>query len=193
MAQPQSRAAYSSGDGAGAKALSNEGKSHAAKMDDYNRQASDFIFRENNAPGRVDADCIDLHGQFVEEAERILEERIRAERSRGSSHIRVIVGRGNHSVNHVQKLKPRVEEVCRELGLDFWTEENEGRIYVDLKGQGAPGGGRPDHGGHGRPPQHGGQPHHGGQPQHGRPPHHGGQQEEDTGILGALIKCCVVM
>jgi DNA-nicking Smr family endonuclease len=38
---------------------------------------SDEIFRENNANGRVEADTIDLHGQFVEEAEEILEERIK--------------------------------------------------------------------------------------------------------------------
>lgn len=27
-----------------------------------------------------------------------------------------IVGKGNHSANHIQKLKPRVEQVCRDLG-----------------------------------------------------------------------------
>jgi DNA-nicking Smr family endonuclease len=40
-------------------------------MDQYNKQASDYIFRENNALGRVADDTIDLHGQFVEEAEQI--------------------------------------------------------------------------------------------------------------------------
>jgi hypothetical protein len=44
-----------------------------------------------------------------------------------------IVGRGNHSRDHVQKLKPRVEQVCRELGLQYSIEENTGRIYVNLK------------------------------------------------------------
>ncbi|SPO02977.1 related to nuclear WD protein PRL1 [Cephalotrichum gorgonifer] len=185
----RSRDAYSSGDGAGAKSLSNAGKAHAAKMDEYNRQASDFIFRENNAPGRVEDDCIDLHGQFVEEAERILEERIRADTARGASHLHVIVGKGNHSSGHVQKIKPRVEELCRELGLRCTTEENEGRIYVNLGGQGQ------HHGGQGQ--YHGGQgQHHGGQGQHhgGQGQYHGGQkQDEDDGLLGAVLKCCVVM
>jgi len=45
-----------------------------------------------------------------------------------------IVGRGNHSANHVQKLKPRVERVCQELGLRYTTEENAGRLYIDLTG-----------------------------------------------------------
>ncbi len=58
-------------------------------MDEYNRQASEFIFKENNAPGRVEADTIDLHGQFVEEAEDILEERIKYARSHGQNHLHV--------------------------------------------------------------------------------------------------------
>ena len=60
-------------------------------MQTYNRQASDYIFRENNAVGRVDGDTVDLHGQFVEEAERILEERIRYARGMGMGHLHVWV------------------------------------------------------------------------------------------------------
>ena len=45
-----------------------------------------------------------------------------------------IVGKGNHSVNHIQKIKPMVERVCQEEGLSYKTEHNEGRIYVDLTG-----------------------------------------------------------
>ena len=58
-------------------------------MEQYNQQASEFIFRENNAEGRVAADTIDLHGQFVEEAEEILEERIKYAKSQGQSHLHV--------------------------------------------------------------------------------------------------------
>ncbi|KAJ5493848.1 hypothetical protein N7463_009935 [Penicillium fimorum] len=130
----RSKEAYSNGDGAGAKQLSEEGKAHGRKMEEYNKQASEFIFRENNAEGRVEADTIDLHGQFVEEAEEILEERIKYAKSHGQNHLHVIVGKGNHSANHVQKIKPRVEQVCRELGLQYATEDNAGRIYVNLTG-----------------------------------------------------------
>ena len=103
-------------------------------MEQYNRQASEFIFRENNAEGRVAADTVDLHGQFVEEAEDILEERIKYARSTGQTHLHVIVGKGSHSPGHIQKIKPRVEQVCREQGLQYHTEHNEGRIYVALQG-----------------------------------------------------------
>lgn len=85
----QSRRAYDDGDGAAAKQLSNEGKQHGEKMAQYNKQASEFIFRENNAPGRNPDDTIDLHGQFVEEAEDILEERIRYATRQGQSHLHV--------------------------------------------------------------------------------------------------------
>lgn len=85
----KSRNAYESGDGALAKELSEEGKAHGRKMEKYNKQASEFIFRENNADGRVAADTIDLHGQFVEEAEDILEERIKHAQRHGQTHLHV--------------------------------------------------------------------------------------------------------
>ena len=133
-ASSRSQQAYSSGDGAAAHTLSEEAKSHGLRMADYNKQASDFIFRENNAPGRVAPDTIDLHGQFVEEAIEILEVRVRAAKGRGEKHLHVIVGKGNHSPGHVQKIKPAVERICSQEGLKFHTEANEGRIYVDLTG-----------------------------------------------------------
>lgn len=45
----------------------------------------------------------------------------------------------------MQKLKPRVERVCREQRLQYRTEENAGRIYVNLQGGAAE-----------PPPEHGG-------------------------------------
>lgn len=145
-------------------------------MEQYNRQARDYIFRANNSEGRVAGDTIDLHGLYVEEAEDVLEERIKAGRQRGESHLHVIVGKGNHSTNHVQKIKPRVEQVCRELGLQYRTEENEGRMFVNLQG-GAVGAMPPPPQGYGGYPgsgqQHGGQQH-GGQ-------YHGGQQQQYGG------------
>lgn len=60
-------------------------------MEEYNKQASEFIFRENNSNGRVAADTIDLHGQFVEEAEDILEERIKYAKAHGQNHLHVYV------------------------------------------------------------------------------------------------------
>ena len=107
-----------------------------------------------------------------------------------------IVGKGNHSVNHIQKLKPKVEQLCRELGLQYTSEENSGRIYVNLTGG-------PAH----MPPQQHGQPHGGGQQHHGgtqpgqQPNPNQGQndmvEEVITKFLPKLLKkldgCCIVM
>ncbi|KAG9249117.1 Smr domain protein [Calycina marina] len=200
----RSRQAYESGDGATAHQLSEEGKAHGAKMAQYNKQASEFIFRENNANGRVPDDTIDLHGQFVEEAEDILEERIKYARSSGQTHLHVIVGKGIHSVNHVQKIKPRVEKVCQELGLQYTTEPNAGVMYVNL--QGGPVNPPPQsHGG----AQHGG--YSGGNQQNSGQQQQGGYQQNANNnnnqndeleklakkflpkIIRKLEGCCVVM
>ncbi|PBP15840.1 smr domain-containing protein [Diplocarpon rosae] len=196
--------AYERGDGGAAHQLSEEGKRHAAKMDQFNKQASDYIFRENNAPGRVADDTIDLHGQFVEEAEDILEQRIRYAQQNGQTHLHVIVGKGNHSANHVQKIKPRVEQVCQELGLQYATEANAGRMYINLAGGPAtmpPADGHQhghQHGGYQGPPP-GGYP---GQQQHQQPGHHENNENDELEklarkmvprILKKLDGCCVVM
>lgn len=181
-------------------------------MEAYNRQASEFIFRENNAEGRVASDTIDLHGQFVEEAEEILEERIKYAQSTGQTHLHVIVGKGNHSPHHIQKIKPRVEKVCQELGLQYRTEANEGRIYVNLTGGSADapppthaggvqyGGAQPSYAGaQQHHPNHGGQPHH--QQAHGQQQGQGQDDEVEKIVkkfLPRIIRklerqCCVVM
>lgn len=190
----RSREAYESGDGAGAKQLSEEGKAHGRKMDEYNKQASEFIFRENNANGRVAADTIDLHGQFVEEAEDILEERIKYAKAHGQDHLHVIVGKGNHSAGHIQKIKPRVEQVCRELGLQYATEENAGRIYVNLTGGEAVMPPYPSH----QVPQHTSHQYPGHQThQQQRPPQQDEVEQVVNAVPGILRKlekaCCVVM
>ncbi|RYP41719.1 hypothetical protein DL769_011524 [Monosporascus sp. CRB-8-3] len=175
----RSRQAYENGDGALAKDLSNRGKEHAAAMAEYNRRARDYIFRANNAPGLVADDTIDLHGLFVEEAKDILEERIKYAQANGQMHLHVIVGKGNHSVDRVQKLKPRVEQVCRDLGLQYSTEENEGRIYVNLQGgEAVP---PPDVDPYDPYHGHGGHHHH----------HHQQQQQEEVDSIGGLISRCV--
>ncbi|WPH02562.1 Smr domain-containing protein [Acrodontium crateriforme] len=209
----QSQQAYQRGDGGEASRLSGLSKQHAAKADQYNKQASEYIFRENNAVGKVADDTIDLHGQFVEEAEEIVEQRIRYARQNGQNHLHIIVGKGNHSPGHIQKIKPRVEQICQEMGLQYHTEQNEGRIFVDLSGGNGQGHSydyqqhhQPQHQDYGKPHYETAYPmansgypgaqqnmQYGGQP--GRPQQQMGmqQQQQDEGIACCGIKICVVM
>lgn len=59
----QSKEAYNNGDGAEAKRLSEKGKEHGRKMEEYNDKASKFVFVANNADS--EGDEIDLHGLYV--------------------------------------------------------------------------------------------------------------------------------
>lgn len=122
-----------------------------------------------------------------------------------------IVGKGNHSVDHIQKIKPRVEQICQELGLQYNVEPNEGRMYINLKG--GPANIPPVQGG-----QHGGgggySQHQGGQQQYGgggypgqqQQQQHGGQQQNQNDDVEQMVNkflprllrkleksCCVVM
>jgi hypothetical protein len=120
-----------------------------------------------------------------------------------------IVGKGNHSANHIQKIKPRVEQVCQELGLQYATEDNAGRIYINLTGGEAV---MPPSTGHHAPQQgHGGYPgqQQGYQGHQGQQHHQQGHQQQQQQqhdeveelakkmvpkILRKLEKaCCVVM
>lgn len=129
--------------------------------------------------------------------------RIDAARRQGEDHVHVIVGKGNHSVNHVAKIKPAVEELCTQQGLEWRMEHNEGRIFINLKGQGMggmppPGQVQPAYGGYQQQPQ----PHYGNQQQqhgdgHTGKPQQGFDEQEVKQAMGILRKCvktcCTVM
>lgn len=210
---PKAHQAYTTHNGAEASSLSSLGKQHQASAAAYNTQASQFIFLQNNSISSLPSDTIDLHGQYVDEAEAILETRIRAAKSQGQDHLHVIVGKGIHSPGHIQKIKPMVERICKEEGLQFQTERNEGRIYVDLKGGeavmpsmqewagGWQGGGYG--GGWGGQGQEQYQPHaqpqYAQQQQHQQQPNHKTQEQmqleqaEEKAVRSCIRACCVVM
>ncbi|KAI1423821.1 DUF1771-domain-containing protein [Xylaria sp. FL1777] len=204
--------AYERGDGATAKHLSNEGKRHAAEADILFSKASDIIFEQNNPEVRPPPDTIDLHGLYVADAVKRVEKRVREDQQKGKTHLHVIVGKGNHSVDHVQKIKPAIEELCQNLGLQYATEENEGRIYVNLQGEevthipASPHHDQPHGQPHGQHQAHQQQQqqHYGDQQQHyaaQQGQHYGGQnqqEEQDDEIERLLTKlfkkyCCTVM
>ncbi|KAG6813326.1 hypothetical protein H0H92_012139 [Tricholoma furcatifolium] len=111
----QSHQAYTRGDGAQAKSLSNRGKEHQRQMELLNKQAADWIFIENNKdskPGEVD-----LHGLYVKEAISRTDEAIEAAKLKGASELRLIVGKGLHSKDGTAKIKPAIEELMQKHSL----------------------------------------------------------------------------
>lgn len=207
----KSQNAYNQGDGAGAKQFSQIARQHAENEARFHRQARDLIFRENNS--HLPGDTIDLHGLYVSEVEEVLETRIRAGQQRSEQHLHVIVGKGIHSAGHLQKIKPETERILNKMGLNYQTEHNEGRMYVDLTGGQVhnmpppPSGwndnwGKPAHGNQNDypgQPQHGGynQGHTGGGGGHGQQNQNQNQDQEVEQVVKGCMKlfrgCCTVM
>ncbi|EMG50563.1 hypothetical protein SBY92_001380 [Candida maltosa Xu316] len=128
----QSQQAYKSGDKQQAHELSEESKRVLSQAEECNRQAAQYVFRENNEDSGPDE--IDLHGLYVKEAEWILERRIYHAVNTQQSHLNVIVGKGLHSANGVAKIKPAVDELCDKVRLNHYIDpKNAGVLVIDLK------------------------------------------------------------
>ncbi|CAK7903380.1 hypothetical protein CAAN1_07S07162 [[Candida] anglica] len=128
----QSQAAFKSGDKSRAHDLSEESKKFLSQAEGYNRQAAEYVFRENNADSAGDE--IDLHGLYVKEAEYILQNRLGAAIRSNQSHLRVIVGKGLHSSNGIAKLKPAIDQLCDECNLRHRIDpKNTGVMIIDLE------------------------------------------------------------
>ncbi|KAG6907902.1 hypothetical protein DXG01_006957 [Tephrocybe rancida] len=134
----QSHEAYSRGDGATAKTLSNRGKEHQRHMELLNKQAADWIFIENNKDSKPGE--IDLHGLHVKEAISRTDDAIEAAKRRGDSELHLIeplvdnsAGKGLHSKGGSAKIKPAVEELLQKHCLLAKLDpDNAGVLIVQI-------------------------------------------------------------
>ncbi|KAF8973318.1 hypothetical protein BDZ97DRAFT_677668 [Flammula alnicola] len=126
----ESHDAYSGGNGALAKELSNQGKEHQRKMEDLNKQASDIIFVENNKdskPGEVD-----LHGLYVKEAISRADQAIQKAKSEGQPRS-ISLQRSPLSWRRC-KIKPAIEELIQKYQLTTQLDpDNSGVLIVLLQ------------------------------------------------------------
>lgn len=124
----ESHQAYSRGDGAQAKTLSNRGKEHQRKMEILNKQAADWIFIENNKDSKPGE--IDLHGLYVKEAIARTDQAIQEAKQRGNSELHLIVGKGLHSKGGNAKIKPAVEELMQKHRLRAELDPHNAGVLV---------------------------------------------------------------
>ncbi|KAG6856103.1 hypothetical protein H0H87_007439, partial [Tephrocybe sp. NHM501043] len=124
----QSHQAYTRGDGAEAKALSNRGKGHQRQMELFNKQAADWIFVENNKDSKPGE--IDLHGLYVKEAIERTDEAIQTTKRRGDSELRLIVGKGLHSKGGSAKIRPAIEELMQRHQLLAELDSNNAGVLI---------------------------------------------------------------
>lgn len=133
----ESQAAYKQGDGGKAHQLSEKAKIQQRLAEQYNMEAAEYVFVQNNADSGSDE--IDLHGLFVKEAVWILKRRIASGIKAHEPRVRVIVGKGLHSQNGLAKIKPAVEELCRDANLtNYLDKKNQGVLIIELEGARVP-------------------------------------------------------
>ncbi len=115
-----------------------QGKAEGVLALAASRKAADAIFAMKNA--RVKPEEIDLHGLHVEEALVKTEERLARDLASGRGGVLVVIyGAGNHSLGNKQLLKPAVEKLLRDKGVQFTLDTpNHGCCSVVLPGGAAP-------------------------------------------------------
>lgn len=115
----QSQQAFKSGDKPKAKSLSIEKQFEWANGEQLNLRASAIIFKHFNPDaGSSSLSVIDLHGLFVKEAEKYLDERLAVlnKKSRRGFKLVVVTGQGNHSQRGVAVIKPFIQKYAEERG-----------------------------------------------------------------------------
>ncbi|SJM83722.1 related to Smr domain-containing protein YPL199C [Zygosaccharomyces bailii] len=133
----ESQIAYKKGQKAKAHELSEEAKRQQTKAENFNLQAAEYVFVQNNADSASDE--IDLHGLYVKEAEWVLKRRIAAAIQQGEPRLKVIVGKGLHSIDGIAKIKPAVEGLCDEANLRNYVDpKNAGLLIIELQGSNVP-------------------------------------------------------
>ncbi|CAI4903762.1 CKB_collapsed_G0053520.mRNA.1.CDS.1 [Saccharomyces cerevisiae] len=129
----ESQTAYQQGDKKLAHELSEKSKAQLKTAEDFNMQAAEYVFVENNADSSSNE--IDLHGLYVKEALFILQKRIKFAIDHNEPQLNVIVGKGLHSQNGIAKLKPSIEEFCAKHGIRNHLEKgNSGVLVLELQG-----------------------------------------------------------
>ncbi|CAI2192464.1 8004_t:CDS:2 [Funneliformis geosporum] len=127
----QSQSAFTSRQGLKAKELSQKGKEHGKKMEQYNSKAAEVIFNENNKNRPPNE--LDLHGLYVKEALLKTELKIQYCKAKNIDNLTIIVGRGKHSSNGVAKLKPAIAELMEKYQFHCILDKpTVGCLYVEF-------------------------------------------------------------
>ncbi|KAI8139680.1 hypothetical protein BJV82DRAFT_672353 [Fennellomyces sp. T-0311] len=123
---------YLNGDGAKAKAYSNEAKYYNKLMQEMNAEASRRIFERRNQHEAF----VDLHGLHVDEALDMVQERLEILKNYNGI-VYIVTGTGHHSgafSNKHSKLKPVVDEFLQHQNYQYaetsMVGDNNGGIFA---------------------------------------------------------------
>lgn len=114
--------------------LNRNGKVHKENMRCLEQEANAKIFQQNNRKSK--SNTVDLHGLSVRGALFYFNKTVKETQDRGKSSLRVIVGKGKHSIYNIPRLKPAIQAHAARSGLRVRVDSrNKGRLVVSrLKG-----------------------------------------------------------
>ncbi|PBK85101.1 DUF1771-domain-containing protein [Armillaria gallica] len=124
----ESHEAHIRGDRAAAKDLSNQRKNHKQKMEQLNKEASNWIYLEKNChskPGEID-----LHGLYVKEAIAYTDAALKEAKLQGDSEIRLIIGKGSHSEGGEAKVRPAIKGLMCQCSLVAEFDPSNSSVLV---------------------------------------------------------------
>ncbi|KAF3454243.1 hypothetical protein FNV43_RR04690 [Rhamnella rubrinervis] len=125
--------AYSKGSREYAAYLSDQGKVQTKLAREADERASKEIFKARNK-GIENVITIDLHGQHVKQAMRLLKMHlVFVSYAQTVQILRVITGCGMHGMGR-SKLKQSVVKLLEKEGIE-WSEENRGTVLIKLGGK----------------------------------------------------------
>ncbi|KAH9061248.1 hypothetical protein EDB87DRAFT_405529 [Lactarius vividus] len=127
-AYSRAKSAQRMGDRWAAQEHRRRGDAHKSVMEELDKQAAKIIFRENNKD-RGDG-MVDLHRLYVAEAVRFAKEQLRSAKLKRDDVVYFIVGKGLHSDAGGAKIRPALENLCTEQGLDHSLHPNNAGVLV---------------------------------------------------------------
>ena len=92
--------------------------------------------RASTSPPSPTYPTLDLHGETAETARRLTEHWLRQQRAEGIDLVRVVTGRGLHSVGGPVlpgEIRALLEELRGSVVADFFIERGEGSLQVTLR------------------------------------------------------------
>ncbi|KAH9998503.1 hypothetical protein BJV74DRAFT_883189 [Russula compacta] len=101
---------------------------HESAMKYLNKEAARVLFKEKNK-GHPEG-TIDLHGLHVEEALDYAKQELQLATARVNNTVRFIVGKGLHAQDGKAKIRPALQQLCKERGLTHTLDSRNAGVLI---------------------------------------------------------------
>ncbi|KAH9961301.1 hypothetical protein BC827DRAFT_339986 [Russula dissimulans] len=122
------KSARKRGDHAAQRRHNHEALAHEITMKHLNQAAAKLIFEEKN---RLHPEgTVDLHGLYVEEAVEYAKQELQSAARRSNRVVHFIVGKGLHAKDGKVKIRPALEQLCKERSLPYYLDSRNAGVLI---------------------------------------------------------------